>query len=87
MGKKAELKAAVKHARLEALAIVLKGNNVQCGDVCALCGKEADQIGVDYFLEGTWRAVCEACALKKQPALVMARRLYNVTQQTDDMPF
>ncbi len=42
--------------------IEVKKNNSITNDPCALCGTRCDPEGVDPFIAGTWKMVCDQCA-------------------------
>ena len=68
---------------LDGHAIVIKPNNAITNDPCAICGARCDPDGLDFFLEGTERLVCDRCATRIAPKL---SRLKNVYSLDDECP-
>lgn len=54
--------------------IEVKKNNSITNDPCALCGTRCDPEGVDPFLAGTWRLVCDQCAQPEVGQELYAKR-------------
>jgi hypothetical protein len=57
--------------------IVVKLNNAITNDPCAICGGRCDPDGVDLFLEGTSRLVCDVCGWEHVPELQRMRYLWS----------
>lgn len=44
--------------------VTLKSNNTLTNDPCAICGARCDPGGLDFFLDGTEKLVCDLCGWK-----------------------
>ena len=55
-------------------SLCLKHNNCLSNDPCALCGERCDPTGLDVFVEGTYKLVCDQCADELAPVLQAMRR-------------
>jgi hypothetical protein len=63
---------------MDEISICLKAHNDIGNQSCAICHKDTALIGVDFFLEGTWDAVCYECARKHaEPGLLLAWVAYT----------
>ena len=54
--------------------LCLKPNSSITNDPCDLCGARCDPDGIDYFVKGTDRLVCDECAEKHCPQLYHYKR-------------
>jgi hypothetical protein len=67
---------------MDEVNICLKAHNDIGNHSCTLCGKTTTLIGVDFFLEGTWDAVCYECARQYcEPGLLLAWVAYTQKQR------
>jgi hypothetical protein len=66
---------------MDNISICLKAHNGIGNHPCAICSKNTTLIGVDFFLEGTWDAVCYNCARQHaEPGLLLAWVAYTQKQ-------
>jgi len=55
------------------MTIEIKPNNCISNDPCAICGARCDPTGIDPFLAGTQRLVCDDCARQHGEAEALDR--------------
>jgi hypothetical protein len=67
----------------EQVRLCLKWNNTAVGGPCPVCGeRDKPDIGMTVFLEGTGEPVCDECARRLNPVLLVARNAANDDHRT-----